>query len=255
MQIPLVVGNWKMNKTNQEAYDFLSKLKENEDLLSSIDIVICPSFLALEKSRALLLDSKIHLGAQNIYKEEKGAFTGEISVLMIKPYCSYVILGHSERRKYFNETYADVKEKLRLALDYQIKPIICIGENLEERNKDLTEFVVRKQLEASLISLSKEVIKDIVIAYEPIWAIGTGIADQPEETNLVCNQIRKFLTEVYNKETADKVRILYGGSVTVENISSFTEMPGIDGFLIGGTSLNLIAFLEIIKLIKKNINQ
>ena len=252
MRIPLVVANWKMNKTCDETSGFITKLKEKEGSFSGVEVVVCPSFAALEKSKSLLAASIIKIGAQNIYKKDKGAYTGEISASMIASFCSYVILGHSERRKYFHETYADINQKAILASNYGIRPIICVGENLEERDKNLTEYVVKKQLEAALSSLSKEIAKDIVVAYEPIWAIGTGVADQPEETNLVCDKIRNLLIELFDSETAEKVRILYGGSITVENISPFIKMPEIDGTLIGGTSLNLEAFIEVIKLVKAN---
>ena len=252
MKNPLVIANWKMNKTNKEASDFFNKLKENEESISDVEVVICPSFVAIRELNALKENSKIKIGAQNINKEEKGAFTGEVSVAMIDPFCDYVILGHSERRKYFNETYSNVKQKTILALNHQIKPIICVGENLEERGKDLTEYIIRKQLEIVLESLSKEIAREIVIAYEPVWAIGTGVADQPEETNLVCSQIKKFFTELFDSETAKNIRILYGGSVTVNNIASFIQMPGINGALIGGTSLEFEPFLEVVKIIKEN---
>ena len=255
MRTPLVVANWKMNKTTSEAVDYLSKLKEKENLFSGVEVVICPSFVVLEKAKSLLEGSVIQLGAQNIYQEEQGAFTGEVSAAMIAPYCSYVILGHSERRKYFHETYLDVEQKIILALNHGIKPIICVGEDLEERNNNQTAEVVRTQLTQSLESLSGEQIKNIVIAYEPIWAIGTGLADQPEETNLVCHEIRQLLTELFNKETSEEVRILYGGSITQDNISSFIQMPEIDGALIGGTSLNVEAFIKIIEIVKEHYKE
>ena len=255
MRTPLVVANWKMNKTNSEASDFFDRLTANEEAFSSIEIVICPSFVALERAKSLLNESVIKIGAQNIYKENKGPFTGEVAALMIAPFCSYVILGHSERRKYFNETYADVKQKVNLALNYNIKPIICVGEILEERGKNLAEQVVKKQLETAIGSLSKELVRNIVIAYEPIWAIGTGVSDQPEESNLICSEIRKFLIELFDNEISETIRILYGGSITTENIDSFVKMPEVDGALIGGTSLNIESFLKIIESVKSNFQE
>jgi len=251
-RIPLVVANWKMNKTNKEASDFLGKLLKNEEAISDIDVVVCPSFVSLDSSKSLLAQSSAKIGAQNIYQEPEGAYTGEVSAKMITAFCDYVILGHSERRKYFGETYSQVRKKALLALDQDIKPIICVGEELKDREKGLTEYVVRKQLEEALESFSKEVAKSLVIAYEPIWAIGTGKPDNPEESNSVCRQIRQFLSELFNDEVANKIRILYGGSITPKNIASFIKMVEIDGALIGGTSLDFNSFLEIIKLVKNN---
>jgi triosephosphate isomerase (TIM) len=249
---PLVVANWKMNKTSKEASSFLTELLANEEAISGVEVVICPSFVFLEKLKSLSAGSSIKVGAQNIFKEEKGAYTGEVSIPMVAPFCSYVILGHSERRKYFGEEYTDVRRKALLALDHGVRPIICIGENLKEREKGVTDYVVRRQLEEALESFSKEVAQSLVIAYEPIWAIGTGKADRPEDSNLACTEIRKFLAELFDSEIAQKVRILYGGSITQDNIISFIKMPEIDGALIGGTSLDIKVFLEIIKLVKAN---
>lgn len=252
MRVPLIVANWKMNKTNKEVSDFLAKLLANEEVISDIDVVICPSFVSLDSSKSLLAQSSVNIGAQNIYQEIEGAYTGEVSAEMITPFCSYVILGHSERRKYFKETYKEVRKKALLALDQNIKPIICVGEQLKDREKGIAEYVVRKQLEEALESFSKEVAQSLVIAYEPIWAIGTGKSDNPEESNLVCKQIRQFLIELFDDEAAKKMRILYGGSVIPENIISFIKMAEIDGALVGGASLDFEQFLKIIKLVKAN---
>jgi triosephosphate isomerase len=251
-RISLIVANWKMNKTNKEASDFLGKLLKDEEAISDVEVVVCPSFVALDSSKSLLVQSSVKIGAQNIYQEPEGAYTGEVSAEMIAALCDYVILGHSERRKYFGETYQEVRKKALLALDQDIKPIVCVGEEIKDREKGLTEYVVRKQLEDALESFSKKVAQGLVIAYEPIWAIGTGKPDNPEESNLVCRQIRQFLSELFNDEVANKIRILYGGSVTPENIVPFIKMVEIDGALIGGTSLDFNSFLEIIKLVKNN---
>ncbi len=251
-RIPLVVANWKMNKTNKEASDFLGKLLQNEEAISDIDVVVCPSFVSLDSSKSLLAQSSVKIGAQNIYQEPEGAYTGEVSAQMIAPFCDYVILGHSERRKYFGENYSQVRKKALLALDQDIKPIICVGEELKDREKVTAEYVVRKQLEEALESFSKEVAQSLVIAYEPIWAIGTGKPDNPEESNIVCKQIRQFLIELFDNEAAKKIRILYGGSATPENIVPFIKMAEIDGALVGGASLDFEQFLKIIKLVKAN---
>jgi triosephosphate isomerase len=244
-----------MNKTNKEASIFIEGLSENKEAFSDIEVVICPSFVALEKLKGMIVESGILLGAQNVYQEEQGAFTGEVSCLMIEPFCSYVILGHSERRKYFNESNIDIRLKAILALNYNIKPIICVGESLEDRGNNLAAQVVKNQLEESLKSIAKEQVQNIVIAYEPVWAIGTGMSDNPEESNLICNEIRQVLSELFGKELSEQVRVLYGGSANPENVQSFIEMPDIDGFLIGGASLDLTKFLKIIEITKVNYNK
>lgn len=252
MRVPLVAGNWKMNKTVAEARHFVAALVPELVQISEVERVLCPPFTALMAVAALLEGTPIKLGAQNMHWEESGAFTGEISPPMVAELCQYVILGHSERRLYFNETDENVKRKIHAALEHGLVPILCVGETLEENEAGHTEEVVSRQLRHGLEGLSlhskngEESASEIVIAYEPVWAIGTGRAATPQDANrVVAEVIRPILGEMFGEEFAQKTRVLYGGSVKADNAAPFFAQPEIDGALVGGASLNLHEFLGI----------
>jgi len=245
MRIPLIAGNWKMNKKPSEAKEFAEQLKEALGIKVNVEILICPPFTALSQVAWMLRDSNIKLGGQNMHWETKGAFTGEISgEFLVECGCQYVILGHSERRQYFGETDEVVNKKIVTALSLNLNPIFCIGESLAEREANQTFVVIKKQLDGGLINITN--ISNIVIAYEPVWAIGTGKTATPEQANEVHAFIRETITQKFGKDSANDLRILYGGSVTPENIDSLMLQDGIDGVLVGGASLKLESFLRII---------
>ncbi|MEO2069520.1 MAG: triose-phosphate isomerase [Desulfurobacteriaceae bacterium] len=242
----LIAGNWKMHKTVPEALDFVRELKKVVEDVNDRDILICPPFTALYPVSNEIIGTNIKLGAQNMYFEEKGAFTGEISPLMLKDVgCSYVILGHSERRHIFGETDELINKKVLSAIDHGIIPILCVGEKLEEREAGETEKVIEKQVKEGLKSVSKD--SDFVIAYEPVWAIGTGKTATPSLAEEVHQFIREVLASMFGKEKANSVRILYGGSVKPENAEGLLKMENIDGALVGGASLKAESFAKIVK--------
>lgn len=246
MRTPIIAGNWKMNKTVSEAVELCRKL---EDALQSspVEVVVCPPFTALSAAFALGL-TKVKLGAQNMYIADKGAYTGEISPVMLKDVgCQYVILGHSERRQYFKEDDELVAAKAAKALEHGIKPIICVGESIEQRRAGQTTDVVVGQTKGALAQVKPEQITDVVIAYEPIWAIGTGENSTGEDANEVITTIRATIAELFGKDKADQVRIQYGGSVKPENIAEFMNQPEIDGALVGGASLSADDFIKIVQ--------
>jgi triosephosphate isomerase len=248
MRRPIIAANWKMNKTISEAIEFANGLKRFFYNQNNLDIAIFPPFTALSEVRDVILDSNILLGAQNIHWEEMGAFTGEVSALQIKDAgCKFVILGHSERRHYFSETNEIINKKVRLALRFDLNPILCIGENLDEREKGLTLDIIREQLEVCLKGIDKTDILNLVIAYEPVWAIGTGKNATGEQADSVHKFIRNLLERIYSKEISEMVRIQYGGSVNPENIIEFAAYSDIDGALVGGASLNLESFIQIVE--------
>lgn len=247
MRRPIIAGNWKMNKTISEAIELVNGLKRNLYKVSDGDIVVCPPFTALSEVGELLVDSNIQLGAQDIFWEEKGAFTGEVSPVFLKDVgCRFVIIGHSERRQYFGETNEAVNKKLKAALKIDLTPIVCVGEKLEEREKGKTFDVVKDHVTGALKEIGSEQIQNCVIAYEPVWAIGTGKNATPQQAQEAHGFIRGLLSKMYSKETASIIRIQYGGSVTPENITSLMEMPDLDGALVGGASLKVDSFTEII---------
>ncbi len=245
MRVPMIAGNWKMNTTVSEALELVNEMLLGLDKIDNIDKVICPPFISLATVRELIKGSSIKLGAQNIYFEEKGAYTGEISSLMLADLCEFVIIGHSERRQYFNETGEITNKKVRAALKVKLKPILCIGESLEENEAGRTEEIVTGQLRASLAGLDYP--NGLIIAYEPIWAIGTGKAATGEQANETIGLIRHNIAKLCDKEIAQDVRILYGGSVTAANATEFINQPEIDGALVGGASLKANQFLGIVK--------
>ncbi|MCE9645071.1 MAG: triose-phosphate isomerase [Chloroflexi bacterium] len=248
MRKPLVAGNWKMNKSVAEARDLISALRPKLDSIRDVEKVLCPPFIALTTASALLENSGIGLGAQNMHWEEKGAFTGEISPAMVREICNYVILGHSERRAYFGETDEIVNRKLIAAQAAGLTPIVCVGETLDQYESKLTREVVSKQTGSGLRGVSPDFAPRMVVAYEPVWAIGTGKASNGVEANAVVKDvIRPALADLFGMETAQAIRVLYGGSVTSANAAEFFGQPDIDGALVGGASLKADEFAAITK--------
>jgi triosephosphate isomerase len=242
----LIAGNWKMHKTVPEALELVRELKERLKGVNDRDVLVCPPFTALYPVGKELEGSSIKLGAQNMFYEREGAFTGEISPVMLKDAgCEYVILGHSERRKIFGETDELINRKVLSAAENGLIPILCVGETLEEREAGRTKEVVGRQVREGLKGFPAEV--ELVIAYEPVWAIGTGRSATPEMAQEVHKFIREVLTELFGQKKAGKTRILYGGSVKPENAKSLLEMEEIDGALVGGASLKAESFEKIVK--------
>ncbi len=248
MRTPLVAGNWKMNKTVAEARELVSLMSLKLREISNVEKVVCPPFITIPVLAEMLAGSGIGLGAQNLHWEEKGAFTGEIAPGMVKEFCGYVIIGHSERRAYFGETDESVNKKLHAAMKAELIPIVCVGETLDQYESGQTSEVVRRQINAGLAGVDSPSAAKIVIAYEPIWAIGTGKASSGENANFVHQQvIRPALSALLGAQNADAIRILYGGSVTASNASEFFAYPDIDGALVGGASLKPEEFVAITK--------
>ncbi len=248
MRKPLIAGNWKMHKTINEAVELVSALKRELFDFNQADIVVCPPFTALDNVHEIIMDTNIKLGAQNLFYQKQGAFTGEVSPAMIKDCgCEYAIIGHSERRKYFGETDTMVNKRIRVALEEGFTPIFCVGETLEERENNKTIEVIDIQLKGGLENMKEEDILKIVIAYEPVWAIGTGKTATPRQAEEVHMFIRKWIEEHYSSSCASMLRILYGGSVKAENIKDLMKQENIDGALVGGASLNADAFVSIVK--------
>lgn len=249
MRIPIVAGNWKMHKTIAEARALVAAMRDDLVRLAAtgkVQIVLCPPFLAIPEVAALLQATPIRVGAQNMFWEVKGAFTGEIAPPMLNGVCDYVIIGHSERRQHFGETDAGVNKKVRAALAHHLTPIVCVGENLEQNEAGQTDVVVRAQVRAALQDVTRDAARRIVIAYEPVWAIGTGRAATGVDANAVIGlTIRSTLAELYDAETAQAIRVQYGGSVTPKNAAEFFHQPEIDGALVGGASLVAVDFIAI----------
>ena len=247
-RIPVVAGNWKMNKTVADAHDLVSKMSAQLREIRNVEKVLCPPFTALPALATLLAGSNIGLGAQNMHWEEKGAFTGEIAAGMLKEFCSYVIIGHSERRAYFGETDENVNRKLRAAKNADLTPIVCVGETLDEYESGRTSEVVRRQISLGLAGIESGFAPRIIIAYEPVWAIGTGKASSAENANgVVAQVIRPALSDLFGADIAQSIRMQYGGSVTASNASEFFLQPEIDGALVGGASLKADEFVAITK--------
>ena len=249
MRIPVIAGNWKMNKTIVESVALVKELKDFVREINGVDIVVCPPFTSLWVVMEIINGTNIHLGAQNIYWETKGAFTGEISPLMLKDVgCEYVVLGHSERREHFKETSEGVAKKTKAAFSVNLIPIVCVGENLEERESSKTKSVIEQEIKALFSEIDSTLAGRIIIAYEPIWAIGTGKSANSEDANLIIKFIRELFSSEYGSKVAERIRILYGGSVDPKNINEFMNESDIDGALVGGTSLYALSFSQIIKL-------
>jgi triosephosphate isomerase len=250
MRIPLVAGNWKMHKTVTEARHMVSEMVPGLQSIPSVEKVICPPFTAVLAVSALLEGTDIRLGAQNLHWETAGAFTGEISPAMVKEFCQFVVIGHSERRAYFGETDESVNRKIHAAVTHGLIPILCVGETLDENEADRTYEVVFRQIKSGLAGLEftneDEAGDGLVVAYEPVWAIGTGRAATPTGANEVIHQvIRPALEELFGERSAQSIRVLYGGSVNSENARDFFKEPDIDGALVGGASLKVSEFIQI----------
>jgi triosephosphate isomerase len=245
MRVPFIAGNWKMNTTATEAEQLVFEMLEKLDRIEGVEKVLCPPFVSLVAINMMLRDSSIKLGAQNMYFETEGAYTGEISPLMLRELCEFVILGHSERRWYFGETDEIVNKKVKAALVHKLKPILCIGERLAENEAGKTKEVVNRQVTAALNGI--EPVRDLVIAYEPVWAIGTGKAASGKQAAATIQFIRDVVAKLWNKSIAQDLRILYGGSVTRANIAEFISHPEIDGVLVGGASLKAEEFVSIVE--------
>jgi len=248
MRKTIIAGNWKMYKTINEAIELVNGLKRTLYNINNVEIAVCPPYTCLDQVSEVISESNIKLGAQDMHWEAEGAFTGEVSVLMLKDLgCKYVIIGHSERRQYFSETNETVNKKVKTALKYNITPIVCVGEKLEERQSGKTFQVVEDHIKNGLKDLSKEELAKVVIAYEPVWAIGTGLTAKPEQAQEVHAFIRKLLTDISDEETAQDITIQYGGSVKPDNIKDLIKQKDIDGALVGGASLKIDSFVEIVK--------
>jgi triosephosphate isomerase len=251
MRIPLVAGNWKMNKTIAEARHLVSEMVPSLQSISGVDRVLCPPFTALLPVYSLLEGTDIGLGAQNMYWEASGAFTGEESPVMVAELCHYVILGHSERRAYFGETDTTVNRKVKAALDHKLVPIVCVGETLEENEAGRTKEIVSRQIKEGLAGLDLSGVNGskgnaLIVAYEPVWAIGTGRAATSKGANaVIADVIRTELANLFGHEVSSEVRVLYGGSVKANNAAEFFAEPDIDGALVGGASLKTDEFVKI----------
>lgn len=251
-RIPIVAGNWKMNKTAAEARDLVSRMIEPLRAITSVEKVLCPPFTTISAVSSALVNSGIGLGAQNMHWEEKGAFTGEVAPNMVREFCGYVIIGHSERRAYFGETDSAVNRKLQAALKFDLIPIVCVGETLDQYEAGLTSEVVRRQIASGLADVDSASAPRIIVAYEPVWAIGTGKASSGENANSVHGQvIRPALTALFGAKNSEAIRIIYGGSVTAANASEFFSQSDIDGALVGGASLKPDEFVAIAKAANK----
>jgi triosephosphate isomerase len=245
MRLPIIAGNWKMNTTVEQAIELVQEMRGRLDKIEGVEKVLCPPFISLMAIGELAADSSIKLGAQNLYFEEKGAYTGEISPLMLAGLCEYVILGHSERRQYFGETDEMVNRKVKAALKAGLRPILCVGERLEENEAGKTEEVVTRQVKGALAGIDS--LQGLVVAYEPVWAIGTGKAATGGQANTTIGFIRHIVSQLYSDQFAQAIRIQYGGSVTGANIAEFIAQPEIDGALVGGASLKAAEFLSIVE--------
>jgi triosephosphate isomerase len=249
MRKPVIGANWKMNRgTPSEAKEMLLELIPMVKDIKNVEIIIAPPYTSIIKTLELSANTNIKVGAQNMYFEESGAFTGEISPIFLKKIgCEFVILGHSERRNIFNETDELINKKIKKALEITLSPIVCIGEHLKEREKGNTKNVIENQFNLTFEGMTKEQIKKIIIAYEPIWAIGTGKTATPEQAEEIHLFIRNIIEEKYDKDTADSVRIQYGGSIKPSNAKELFSKANIDGGLVGGASLQAESLYEIIK--------
>ena len=248
MRVPIVAGNWKMHMASGEAEDLARGIMDSVDGATDVEIVVCPAFTVLERIRNVLGRSTVKLGAQNLHWADEGAFTGEVSAgMLLTCGCEYVILGHSERRTYFGETDTTVNQRLRAALHAGLKPIVCVGETIGERRSGETKQVVQRQVTAAFCGVTASEAAGCVVAYEPVWAIGTGLTATPEQAETVHASIRRGFQDLYGDPVARSVRIQYGGSVNPENAADLFNRSNIDGGLIGGASLESDAFAAIVK--------
>lgn len=244
----IIAGNWKMNKNIGESIDLANSIKRSLYDVEDVEIVVCPPFTSLSDVNEITMETNIKLGAQDCFWEKEGAFTGEISASMLKNVgCEYCIIGHSERRQFFGETNETVNKKLKSLLKENLKPIVCVGEKLEERKSGRTFDVIKDHVLNSLAGISKEDMLRTVVAYEPVWAIGTGVNATKEQAEEAHKYIRKLLAEMHGDETAKSVRIQYGGSVKPENIKELISQEDVDGALVGGASLKADSFIQLIR--------
>ena len=248
MRKPIMAGNWKMHKTVSEAKALAEAIKQGAANVSEVDVALCPPYTALAAVGEVVAGTNIKVGAQNMCALEEGAVTGEISPLMVKELAQYVILGHSERRQYFAESDERVNKKVQMAFKHGLTPIICVGENLEQNKAGETVEFVGGQVRGALQDLSAEQVAQLIVAYEPIWAIGTGLAAEPEAVNQIIKEsIRNVVAEQFGAEAAQALRVQYGGSVKPANVAGFMAQPEIDGALVGGASLKADSFLALIE--------
>ena len=248
MRKPIIAGNWKMNKTADDAVSFVRSIRAGLNKVKNVESVICPPFVAIPAVSEVLSATDIGVGAQNMHSELSGAYTGEVSVEMIKPYCQFVILGHSERRAYFGETNDGVNRKAKVALEHGLTPIICVGESLEQNEAGQTDSFVSGQVQAAFEGLTADQAISCVIAYEPIWAIGTGKSASPVEAGRIIGlTVRGAIADMFGESVAQGIRIQYGGSANEENIGEYMAQPDIDGALVGGASLKA-GFVDMVRI-------
>lgn len=249
MRKPILAGNWKMNKTPAEAVEFVRALRPLITRYENVEVVVCVPFVALPAVADALRGVKVGVGAQNMHWAESGAYTGEVSAAMLKGLADYVIIGHSERREYFNETDEGVNKKIKTALSHGLTPIVCVGENLGQNERGETDTFVSGQIRAAFDGITPEDVQKVVVAYEPIWAIGTGKTATSAVANRICGiVVRGTLAELYGEAMAQNIRIQYGGSANEKNIGELMSMPDIDGALIGGASLKLDGFSDMVRI-------
>lgn len=248
MRQPIICGNWKMNKTIDESISLITALKTSVSGKREMEIVVCPPFISLNSVRISIQNTNLSLGAQNLCWEESGAYTGEVAApMLVDCGCEYVIIGHSERRKYFSESNSLINKKIQVAIENELKPILCVGETEEEKKQGLTNDILETQVRECLKSYELSQIENLVLAYEPVWAIGTGNPAKPKDAENSHKFIREIVASIFGNTFADKLRILYGGSVTPENISDLMSQPNLDGALVGGASLDAKKFAKIIE--------
>jgi triosephosphate isomerase len=248
MRKPIIAGNWKMHKTVAEAVELAKGVQNAVAGIDGVDVVLCPPFTAVAAVGDVVANSDVGVGAQNMYFEAQGAFTGEISPLMLKELCQFVILGHSERRQFFGETDQGVNKKIKVALEHGLTPIVCVGENLEQNEAGETNTFVGGQVKAAFDGVPATDAVKIIVAYEPIWAIGTGRnADAATANSIIKESIRGVLANMYGAAVAEQIRIQYGGSVKPNNVAEYMAQPDIDGALVGGASLSVENFLPLVK--------
>ena len=248
MRTPIIAGNWKMHKTIAEAVQLAQAVCAGVADIRGVDVVLCPPFTALSAVKNVIEGTEVGLGAQNMHWETRGAFTGEVSPLMLAGLCDYVIIGHSERRQLFGETDESVNKKIKGALAHRLTPIVCVGENLQQNEAGETAAFVGGQVKAAFEGISPEQAATMIVAYEPIWAIGTGKNADPATANSIIGlSIRGALAQLYGEDVAQQIRVQYGGSVKPDNIANFMAQPDIDGALVGGASLAVESFLPLVK--------
>lgn len=247
-RVPCIAGNWKMNKNISEALQLIDAMLPRLSELSGVERVVCPPYIALPAVAERLKGEDIFVGSQNVHWEDAGAYTGEISPMMLQGLCTFTIIGHSERRAYFGETDETVNLRVKASLRHGFHPIVCVGETLEQRQAGETTAVVSEQVSEGFANISREDMKRIIIAYEPIWAIGTGMAATAEDANAtIAESIRPVLKDIFGEDLAQAIRVQYGGSVKPDNAADFFQQPDIDGALVGGASLRAEDFIGIVE--------